>query len=62
MDLNLKNKVIIVTGGGSGIGQAISLTLAEEGAIPVIFTRSPLSPSLQETLAQHQDMACSNLT
>ncbi len=39
MDLGLKNKVIIVTGGGAGIGAAISETLAEEGAIPVIFAR-----------------------
>ena len=52
MDLNLKGKVIIVTGGGSGIGEAISLTLAEEGAIPVIFARSPLSPSLHEKLSE----------
>jgi L-fucose dehydrogenase len=39
MDLNLKDKVIIVTGGGSGIGAAISEVLSEEGAIPVILTR-----------------------
>ena len=39
MDLGLKDKVVIVTGGGAGIGAAISETLAEEGAIPVIFAR-----------------------
>jgi L-fucose dehydrogenase len=39
MDLGLTGKVIIVTGGGSGIGAAISEVLAEEGAIPVILTR-----------------------
>jgi NAD(P)-dependent dehydrogenase (short-subunit alcohol dehydrogenase family) len=32
MDLGLSNKVAIVTGGGSGIGKAASLLLAEEGA------------------------------
>ena len=39
MDLHLTDKPVIVTGGGSGIGGAISLELAAEGAIPVIFAR-----------------------
>lgn len=39
MDLHLTDKVVIVTGGGSGIGAAVSEVLAEEGAIPVILTR-----------------------
>ncbi len=39
MDLQIKNKVVIVTGGGSGIGGAISRRLAQEGAIPVILAR-----------------------
>lgn len=41
MDLELKGKVIIVTGGASGIGEAIVRTLAIEGVIPVIFDRKP---------------------
>nr|WP_315496832.1 SDR family oxidoreductase [uncultured Rhodoferax sp.] len=57
MDLHLKDKVVIVTGGASGIGAAISLTLAEEGAIPVILGKSPMSPEfaqqLQAKAAQH---------
>lgn len=36
MNLHLKDKVVIVTGGASGIGAAVSLALAREGAIPVI--------------------------
>lgn len=40
MNLQLQNKVIIVTGGAKGIGEAISTGLAEEGAIPVIFGRN----------------------
>jgi L-fucose dehydrogenase len=40
MDLGLKNKVIIVTGGAKGIGAGIVKVLAAEGAIPVIVGRS----------------------
>ncbi|WP_257667774.1 SDR family oxidoreductase [Parapedobacter tibetensis] len=39
MDLNLKNNVVIVTGAAKGIGKAIVLALASEGAIPVIIGR-----------------------
>jgi L-fucose dehydrogenase len=39
VDLQLKGKVVIVTGGAKGIGAAISETCAQEGAIPVIVTR-----------------------
>lgn len=45
MDLHLKDKTIIVTGGGSGIGAAITELLAEEGARPVIFGRSTPDPA-----------------
>lgn len=40
MNLNLTDKVIIVTGGAKGIGQGISTLLAAEGAIPVIIGRN----------------------
>ena len=40
MNLFLQDKVVIVTGGGSGIGAAISRLLAEEGAIPAIVTNA----------------------
>ena len=40
MDLNLRDKVIIVTGGAKGIGEAISKTLAGEGAVVVIVGRN----------------------
>ena len=39
MDLHLHGKVVIVTGGGSGIGAAITEVLVEEGAKPVILAR-----------------------
>ena len=40
MDLLLKDKIIIVTGGAKGIGEGIVKVLAAEGAIPVIVGRS----------------------
>ncbi len=39
MDLGLKDKVIIVTGGAKGIGEAISKLVAAEGAIAVVVGR-----------------------
>src|SRR5258708_13593384 len=39
VDLRLKDKVILITGGAKGIGAAIARTIAEEGAIPVIIHR-----------------------
>jgi L-fucose dehydrogenase len=50
MDLHLKGKVVIVTGGASGIGAAISLTLAQEGAIPIVYGKSPLPPDFEAQL------------
>jgi L-fucose dehydrogenase len=41
MDLHLKDKIIIVTGGAKGIGKGIVQALAREGAIPVIVGRNP---------------------
>jgi len=40
MDLQLKNKVIIVTGGAKGIGEGIVRVLSDESALPVIVGRN----------------------
>ena len=40
MDLHLKDKIILVTGGAKGIGAGIVKVLSEEGAIPVIIGRN----------------------
>ncbi|MCX7277540.1 MAG: SDR family oxidoreductase [Burkholderiales bacterium] len=53
MDLHLKNKVVIVTGGASGIGAAISLTLAQEGAIPVILGKSPMTADFSAQISEY---------
>jgi L-fucose dehydrogenase len=50
MDLHLQDKVVVVTGGGSGIGAAISLQLAREGAVPVVFDRAELQDSFAGAL------------
>jgi L-fucose dehydrogenase len=50
MDLHLTNKVVIVTGGARAIGAAISLSLAGEGAIPVVFGKSPLGAEFEAAL------------
>ncbi len=40
MNLNLQDKVIILTGGSKGIGYGIATALVEEGAIPFIVGRN----------------------
>ncbi len=54
MNLELDGRVVIVTGGGAGIGGAISLRLAMEGAVPVIFGRKPLAPDFKTRLLELQ--------
>ena len=39
MDLELKDKVVLITGGAKGIGAAIARALSAEGAIPIILDR-----------------------
>jgi len=40
MNLNLQDKIILVTGGAKGIGEGITRVLASEGAFPVIIGRN----------------------
>ncbi|MBN3819835.1 SDR family oxidoreductase [Paraburkholderia sp. Se-20369] len=57
MDLDLQQKVVIVTGGASGIGAAISLRLADEGAIPAIVARDAPDDAFRQALLQRQPHA-----
>lgn len=47
--MNLKDKIAVVTGGSSGIGQAISVALGRQGC-KVIFTYNSSEKGAQETL------------
>ncbi|MEN9361486.1 MAG: hypothetical protein RL095_3021 [Verrucomicrobiota bacterium] len=50
MDLKLKDKVVIVTGGARGIGAGISELFAQEGAVVVVASRS--SPEALDFMQQ----------
>lgn len=41
MNLELENKIVLVTGGAKGIGEAITRGFAAEGALPCILGRNP---------------------
>lgn len=43
MDLHLKDKVVLVTGGAKGIGAAIVKMLVQESALPVILDRDAVA-------------------
>lgn len=61
MELNLKDKLVVVTGGGSGIGAAITEVLAEEGARVAILSRSrPEEDWLERTGAAFVPVELSN--
>lgn len=50
MDLELQNKVCIVTGGAKGIGASIVKAIAREGGIPIILSRSPLDKEFESEI------------
>jgi L-fucose dehydrogenase len=58
MDLQLKNKVVIVTGGAKGIGAAIVHALAAEDAIPVIVDRDAEAGNRLQSDLQSRDANC----
>lgn len=57
MDLNLKDRTFIVTDGASGIGTAISMRLAGEGAVPLICGKDTMSARFEAQLMALQPRA-----
>lgn len=62
MDLELKSKVIIVTGGAKGIGAAIVSACAAEGAIPVIVGRDEESGKQLQKELKSKGFSCGLIT
>src|ERR1700688_3166223 len=53
LDLQLREKVILLTGVAKGIGAAIARTVAQEDAIPIVVDRDPeAGEGLQSELRQ----------
>ena len=58
MDLQLKDKVVIVTGGAKGIGAAIVRACAAENAVPVIVDRDAEAGGQLQSELRSQGVAC----
>jgi L-fucose dehydrogenase len=61
MDLELKDKVVVVTGGAKGIGAGIVRTAAAEGAIPVIVDRDLEAGNLLHAQLRGSDLVIADL-
>lgn len=62
MDLQLKGKVIIVTGGAKGIGAAIVRACADEGAIPAVVGRDAEAGQKLQVEIQNGGASCGLIT
>ena len=58
MDLRLKDKVILVTGGAKGIGAGIVRACAREGAIPIIVDRDGRAGEQLQSELRNTRAAC----
>src|ERR1700730_13815518 len=62
LDLQLKDKVVVVTGGAKGIGAAIVQACAAEGAIPVIVDRDAEAGKQLQSDLQNRSARCGVIT
>jgi L-fucose dehydrogenase len=62
MDLELKDKVVIVTGGAKGIGAAIVRSAGGEGAVPVIVDRDAEAGAQLRNELLGQGITCGLIT
>lgn len=62
MDLQLRNKVVIVTGGAKGIGAAIVRACSSEGAIPVIVGRDAEAGKKLQSELRNNHAECGLIT
>jgi len=57
MDLNLRQKIALVTGSTAGIGKAIATSLAREGAIVIVNGKTARPSSLLQRFATTEEVA-----
>jgi L-fucose dehydrogenase len=62
MDLQLKGKVVIVTGGAKGIGAAIVRCCADEGALPVVVGRDAATGGQLQADLERRGARCGLIT
>jgi len=62
MDLQLTDKVVIVTGGAKGIGAAIVRAFAAEGAVPVIVGRDAEAGKTVQSEVESRGRKCGLIT
>ena len=62
MDLQLKDKVVLITGGAKGIGAAISRAVAAEGAVPVVLDRDEVACATLKNELRGGEYICAELS
>ncbi|HYW67321.1 MAG TPA: SDR family oxidoreductase [Candidatus Dormibacteraeota bacterium] len=61
MDLQIKDKVVLITGGAKGIGAAIARACASEGAVPVFVDRDAEAGKQLQSELQSAGKACGQI-